>query len=317
MNHTFSPTKAAALFAVVVFAWGMNWPVTKSLVQELPVLWAAAIRSWVAVAALVVLLRATGNLIVPEAGDIPVILSVGILHMTFFAVLIAAGLRYVPAGKGIVLGYTTPLWVALAAIAMRSERFGMLKFVGLVAGLAGLCAIFNPASLDWSDTRLIAGAGMIVAGAICWAANIIYIRAHRWIGTPLQLLLWQVLLASVLLTIMAAVTDGLPVVTWSMHLGLLFLYSGCIGTALAYWAMSVVNKNLPALTTVLGTTATPIVGIASAALLLGEPVDLSLAIAAVLIVGGIILSSLADASGRPALVAGPDLQPSEDPIRST
>jgi drug/metabolite transporter (DMT)-like permease len=202
----------------------------------------------------------------------------------------------VPAGKGIVLGYTTPLWVALAAIVMRTERFGALKFAGLVAGLAGLCVIFNPASLDWTDTLMMDGAGMIVAGAICWAANIIYIRTHRWIGSPLQLLLWQVLLASVLLTAMAAVSDGIPAVTWSFRLTLLFLYSGCIGTALAYWAMSVVNKNLPALTTALGTTATPIVGIASAALLLGEPLDLSLAIAAALIVGGIVLSSLADIS---------------------
>ena len=79
---------------------------------------------------------------------------------------------------------------------------------------------------------------------------------------------------------------------------LLFLYSGLIGTALAYWAMSMVNKSLPALTTSLGTTATPIVGIVTAALLLGEPIDLSLAIAAALIVGGIALSSLADAPAR-------------------
>jgi drug/metabolite transporter (DMT)-like permease len=59
-----------------------------------------------------------------------------------------------------------------------------------------------------------------------------------------------------------------------------------------------VNKSLPALTTSLGTTATPIIGIASAAVLLGEPVDLSLALAAALIVGGIALSSLADAPSR-------------------
>jgi len=62
--------------------------------------------------------------------------------------------------------------------------------------------------------------------------------------------------------------------------------------------MSMVNKSLPALTTSLGTTGTPIVGILTAALLLGEPIDLSLAVAAALIVGGIALSSLADAPSR-------------------
>ncbi|MGL3214484.1 DMT family transporter [Bradyrhizobium sp. BR 1433] len=298
MNQSLSPARAAALFIVVVLAWGINWSVTKSLVEAVPPLWTASIRSWVALIALLVILRASGNLIIPRIADVPVVLSVALLHMTFFSTLVAAGLRYLPASKGVVLGYTTPLWVALAAGAARTERLGTLKLIGVASGLAGLCVILNPASLDWSNLHVLAGAGMIIIAAICWAANIIYIRSHRWIATPLQLLLWQVLVATLVLTMSALVTEGVPEVKWSPHLLLLFLYSGFIGTALAYWAMSMVNKSLPALTTSLGTTATPIVGIVTAALLLGEPIDLSLAIAAALIVGGIALSSLADAPLR-------------------
>lgn len=298
MNDSLSPAKAAALFIVVVLAWGTNWSVTKSLVQEVPPLWAAAIRSWIALAALLVILRSTGNLIVPRPADIPVVLSVALLHMTLFSTLVATGLRYLPASKGIVLGYTTPLWVALGASAARTARPSKLKLLGVATGLAGLCVILNPASLDWSNLDVIMGAGMIILAAISWAANIIYIRSHRWIATPLQLLLWQVLVASIVLTSMALISERLPQIMWSPHLALLFLYSGLIGTTLAYWAMSMVNKSLPALTTSLGTTATPVVGIATAALLLGEPVDLSLALAAALIVGGIALSTLADAPSR-------------------
>jgi drug/metabolite transporter (DMT)-like permease len=298
VNQSLSPAKAAVLFMVVVLSWGINWSVTKSLVLEVPPLWTAAIRSWVALTGLLVILRSTDNLIIPKRADVPVVLSVALLHMTLFSTLVAAGLRYLPASKGIVLGYTTPLWVALAAGIAGTERLGVLKLVGIAAGLLGLCVILNPASLDWSNLHVIAGTGMIILAAICWAANIIYIRSHRWIATPLQLLLWQVFVATVVLTVMATISEGVPNVTWSPHLALLFLYSGFIGTALAYWAMSMVNKSLPALTTSLGTTATPIIGIASAALLLGEPVDLSLAFAAALIVGGIVLSTLADAPSR-------------------
>jgi drug/metabolite transporter (DMT)-like permease len=103
---------------------------------------------------------------------------------------------------------------------------------------------------------------------------------HRWIASPLQLLIWQVLVATIVLTGSALVADGLPHAEWSWRLVLLFLYSGLIGTALAYWAMSMVNKSISALTTSLGTTGTPLVGIASAAILLGEPIDISLAVAA-------------------------------------
>ena len=90
----------------------------------------------------------------------------------------------------------------------------------------------------------------------------------------------------------ALAVHGWPHVAWTQRLLLLFVQSGLVGVALAYWAMSMVNRSLPALTTSLGTTATPIVGIASAAIWLGEPVDLSLALATALIVGGIVLNIL-------------------------
>ena len=113
--NSLSPRAAVGLFLIVVLAWGVNWSVTKQLVQFLPPLWTSAIRSWIALAGLFVILGLSNNLVIPERRDIPVVLSVALLHMTIFSVLVAAGVRFLPAGKAIVLGYTTPLWVAIAA----------------------------------------------------------------------------------------------------------------------------------------------------------------------------------------------------------
>jgi drug/metabolite transporter (DMT)-like permease len=298
MTPALSTRKATALFVVVVLAWGVNWSVTKQLVEEIPPLWTSAIRSWIALIGLLVLLRLSGNLIVPKPGDIPVVLSVALLHMTLFSVLVAAGLRFLPASKGIVLGYTTPLWVALATPLVSKERLSAPNLAGVVLGVLGLGVILNPASLDWGDHSVMVGAGMVILAAICWAANIIYIRLHHWIASPLQLLVWQLLVATVVLSSMAVILEGWPQVRWSRHLAVLLLYSGLIGTALAYWAMSMVNRSLPALTTSLGLTATPVVGIAAAAVILQEPVNISLAVAAALIVGGIALTTLVDRTAR-------------------
>jgi drug/metabolite transporter (DMT)-like permease len=292
--NSLSPRAAVGLFLIVILAWGVNWSVTKQLVQFVPPLWSAAIRSWIALVGLAVILGLNNNLVIPERRDIPVVLSVALLHMTFFSTLTAAGLRFLPASKGIVLGYTTPLWVAIAAPLLGKDTLTAPKVAGALLGLAGLAVILNPTSIDWTNANVVLGAGMVILAAICWAANIIYIRAHRWIASPLQLLIWQVLVATIVLTASAAIMDGLPHPEWSWRLVLLFLYSGLIGTALAYWAMSMVNKSISALTTALGTTATPLVGIASAAILLGEPIDMSLAVAAALIVSGIGLATLGD-----------------------
>jgi len=292
--NSLSPRAAVGLFLVIVLAWGVNWSVTKQLVQFVPPLWTSAIRSWIALAGLFVILGLSNNLVIPERRDIPVVLSVALLHMTIFSVLVAAGVRFLPASKAIVLGYTTPLWVAIAAPLLGKDTLTAPKVAGALLGLIGLAVILNPTSIDWANRNVVLGAGMVILAAISWAANIIYIRAHRWIASPLQLLIWQVLVATIVLTGSAAVMDGLPHVQWSWKLALLFLYSGLIGSALAYWAMSMVNKSISALTTALGTTGTPLVGIASAAVLLGEPIDRSLAIAAALIVTGIGLATLGD-----------------------
>jgi drug/metabolite transporter (DMT)-like permease len=292
MNSPLPTRTAAALFAIVVLTWGTSWPVTKLIVQSIPPLWATAFRCMIAAAALLPLLWLQGKLIIPCRRDLPVVLSIALLHMVAFATLVAAGLRFVPAGKAIVLGYTTPLWVAIGASIFLGERITKWRVIGIAAGLAGLGVIFNPLSFDWGDRGAIIGCGLILLAAFCWAVNIVYVRTHRWIATPFQLLLWEVIIAGATLSTLAASLEGWPRITWDMRLLGLLLYSGLCGTALAYWAMVLVNRSLPAMTTSLGVLATPIVGILSAAVVLGEPITASLLIAVGLVTGGIAIGTL-------------------------
>lgn len=218
---------------------------------------------------------------------IPVVLSISLLHMSAFSVLVAAGLQFLPAGRAIVLGYTTPIWVTIGARFFLAERISKGKVVGVITGLAGLGIIFSPGSLDWGDRDALIGTGLIMLAAFCWAANIVYVRAHRWVSSPFQLVFWQATLAFVVLSIAALLIDGVPRVAWTMDLAALLLFSGVFCTALAHWAMSVVNRSLPAITTSLGLLATPAFVIASGMVMLGEPIDPSLVLALGLLVGGV------------------------------
>jgi drug/metabolite transporter (DMT)-like permease len=291
VNAELSARAAAALFAVVVLAWGTTWPVMKVIVKEIPPLTMTAIRSWIAAVTVLPMLLYQGSFIVPKRGDLPVVLSISLLHMVGFAVLVAAGLQYVPAGKAIVLGYTTPLWVAIGARAFLGEAITAWRALGIALGLGGLGVIFSPQVFDWSDTGALLGCGFVLLGAACWAISIVYVRAHRWLASPFQLLFWQVLIAAVILTGVGLAVEGVPRPDWTPRLLLLLLYASVVGHALAYWAMSMVNRSLPAITTALGVLATPLIGLASAALFLGEPVEPSLLIATALILGGIALGS--------------------------
>jgi drug/metabolite transporter (DMT)-like permease len=291
MNHMLSRRAALLLFAVAIVTWGLNWTVTKTLVHSVTPLWTTAIRSAIATVALFVLLLARGHLIMPRRGDVPVILSVALLHMGAFSALVAFGIQFVPVGRSIVLGYSTPLWVAPAAWLFLSEPLTRSRAAGIGLGLAGLATLFNPLAFDWSDRSALIGNGLILLAAVCWAANILYVRAHTWISSPFQLVFWQALLATAVLSTLALSIEGIPRIVWSPALAGTFLYAGC-GAALAHGAMVMVNRSLPAVTTSLGLLATPVVGVATSAICLGEPIGTSLILAMAMILGGIAIGTI-------------------------
>jgi drug/metabolite transporter (DMT)-like permease len=303
MANGLPPRSAAALLAIVVLAWGTNWPVTKMIVHDMPPLWSTALRCAIAATAVAPVLWAQGIFIIPKRGDLPVVFCTSLLHMVGFSALVAGGLQFLPAGRAIVLGYTTPIWVAIGARIFLSEGITKRRAIGIVIGLAGLAVIFTSRAFDWSDRNALLGTSLILIAAACWAANIVYVRAHTWVSTPFQLVFWQVLLAAGVLSTIAMFIEGAPRIEWSMRLGGLVLYSGIVCTALAHWAMSMVNRSLPAVTTSLGLLSTPVLGIISAAVVLNEPLEPSLFLAMTLIIGGITLGTVAD--GRTVKLSAP------------
>jgi drug/metabolite transporter (DMT)-like permease len=291
LNQALTKRAALALFAVVILCWGFNWVVTKLLVQTVSPMWMTAIRSAIALVVLFGLTLATGDLRRPQRGDLPVVVNIAMLHMTGFAVLMGIGLQFVEAGRSIVLGFTTPLWVIPGAMLFLGERLTPARALGVAMGLGGLALMFNPMAFDWSDKRALLGNGLLLLAAFCWALSILHIRKHTWLSTPYQLVFWEVLLATCVLTLLAFFFEGAPRIAWDTQTVLLFAYGGVFGVALAYWAMAMVNRSLPAMTTSLGVLATPVVGVLSAIVILDEALSLALLAAMALIIGGIAIGT--------------------------
>ncbi|NMK45253.1 DMT family transporter [Achromobacter sp. Bel] len=282
-----SRRNALLLLGVVVLAWGFTWVVSKLLLQYMTPIWAVAARSAVGTAALLILGIALRRIAWPVKADLPVILSVGLLHMGAFAALVSLGLQTVPAGRSVVLAYTTPLWVIPGAWLFLREPIGRARQLGLALGVLGLLVIFNPLAFDWTRRDALLGNGLVLLAALCWAANIVYVRAHRWVTPPFELAFWQALLASGVLAAVAFAAEGPPVVVWTPDLGWLLGYGGVFGIAVAYWAAVNVNRSLPAGVTSIGLLGVPVFGLLCSAAILHEPLEASLLVGMALIVGGI------------------------------
>jgi drug/metabolite transporter (DMT)-like permease len=288
----------------VVLAWGLTWPVNKLLLESLPPLWLLAVRSAIATVALFAIAVARGRLALPPRADLPVLLSITLLHMVGFGLLAAWGLQRVPTGRSVVLAYTTPLWVIPGASLFLRERLTLRGLVGVAAGLAGLVVLFNPLALDWTDRSALLGNGAIVLAALLWAASILHIRGHAWRSTPFDLVPWEMLLATALLAPLALATDP-PAPEWTGRFVALLLFAAIPGTAVAYWATAMASRHLPAVVTALGLLATPVVGVVVATLWLGEALTPSLVAAIALILGGIAFGTAGGVAGVAARGAPP------------
>jgi drug/metabolite transporter (DMT)-like permease len=285
------------LLITVVVAWGLTWPVNKVILESLPPLWMMALRSAIATIALFAIAIARGRLGLPPRADAPVLVSITLLHMVGFAVLASWGLQLVSTGRSVVLAYTTPLWVAPGASLFLHERLTARRAGGVAVGLLGLLVLFNPLAFDWADRDAVLGNGAIIVAAVFWAGSILHIRGHAWRATPFDLVPWEMLLATVILTPLALVTSGAPAADWNVRLVAMLLYAGVPGTALAYWAIAMASRNLPAVTTSLGLLGTPVVSVVIAAFWLGEAPTLPLVVAIVLILGGVAIGTTGDPDG--------------------
>jgi drug/metabolite transporter (DMT)-like permease len=287
--HLLRRREAIALLAAIAVAWGTSWPIIKAVLQYLPPMWTTGLRSAIGTAILFAISASRGAVVLPRRGDVPVVLNIALLHMVAFTGLISIGLQFVPAGRSVVLGYTTPLWVTIGARLFLGETLTASRMLGLVVGLSGLVFLFDPSTFDWGNRDAVVGNALVLLAALCWAVSILHVRAHKWISTPFQLVPWQALLATCILMLLALTFEGLPHIEWSAHLVGLLLYGGAIGIALPYWAMQTVNRSLPAITTALGLLAVPIVGVACSSIALGEPLSFALFAATVLIISGIAI----------------------------
>jgi drug/metabolite transporter (DMT)-like permease len=298
------PSRPAAILLLVLLAvvWGVHWAVVKIGLEYIPPFTYGALRVVTGWATIVALLAWQGRLRRPDRASAPIIVSVGLVQVAAGIVIMNLALLVVPAGRSSVLTYTMPLWVAVLLAVAFGTRPRIHELVGLALGLVGLAALLGPATVDWQAPGELAGSLALVANAVLWAAVTIHIRRHRWTRSPLELQPWQLLLALVPLVALAVWLEPAAPIRWEVPAVLALAYSGPLATAFATWAYQSITRSLGAQASATGFLAVPVVGLASGAVLLGEPLGPLDVAGIAFILGGVAMTTLPrddqDAAGR-------------------
>lgn len=260
------------LFTIIIL-WGLSWPVNKWGLAFIPPFWFAAFRLIFATCTMFLLGIVTKKLIVPSVKDIPLIVGLGIFQISIFILLINLGLEFQASGKSAILVYTTPLWVMPMAIFFFNEPSTPLKWLGLVLGVIGVLFMLNPMEINWTNSKAVLGILFLMGASFSCSIAILCARYMTWHHTPLELIPWQLLLGSILLTSVALVAQPHPSLQWNLTSIGCLAYTAVAATAFGFFGMSKVSKEFPATVTSISLLGVPVGGVLFSMIILHEHVD--------------------------------------------
>lgn len=291
-NRVSVQTKGIVLLGFAILIWGINWPVMKTGLSHIGPYWFSTTRFALGGLCLFIIQIAMGKLRLPTRRDLPLVFSVGLLQMLTFTVLGSIAMTEIPAGRSAVLAYTTPLWVTPITILFFRERLTRNQAIGIALGVFGVVALFNPFTLDWSNTVQLKANLMLLTASFVWALCIIHLRYYKGDSSAYQLAPWQMLTATVPLIIISYIAEGPYNGDGSTSFWHTILYVGPLATAFCFCAVNAASMWLSSTNMATAMLGVPVVGLLSAVLFLGEQLTIGLTVGVIAIVGGIFIVSL-------------------------
>lgn len=113
-----------------------------------------------------------------------------------------------PAGRSVVLAYTSPLWVCPAARIILGERFDAVRTAGTLLGISGIMLLVGPWVLDWTSREVLVSVSLLLTASMFWAIYIVHMRTHPLHTSALAIVTWQMTLAAGILLPLAFLLEG-------------------------------------------------------------------------------------------------------------
>ncbi len=301
-GRTAVPGTEYVLLAMLTLFWGVNWPLMKLVLAELPVLTFRALCLSVGAAGLFAIAYFSGRAIRVPRGERLSLAIIALINVTGWHLFTALSLTLLPAGSGSIVAFTMPLWATLFARLILDEAITSEKLAGLLLGMTGVAVLMGPEALKLGAG--LAGTGLMLGAAICWGLGTVLLKRFPSSLPTTSLTAWHLTVAVTPILLGAVLLDPPPDFTalskpvlWALA------FNALIPMILCYWIWFRLVRALPAAVAAISTLAIPVVGVFSSAALLGEPIGLRQLAALALVVSALTLvlvvpSLRANARGR-------------------
>ena len=204
-------------------------------------------------------------------------------------ILLFEAYNYTSVATATLCYYLAPILVILASPLVLKERLTPKSIVCTVTALAGMVLVSGITETGFSGLSELKGLLLGIGAAVLYASVILMNKKISGIPSYDKTIL-QLATASAALLPYVLVTEDLGAISLSPVAVLLLLVAGIIHTGFAYWLYFGSMNDLPSHTVALLSYMDPILAILLSVVLLQEPMSLSAAIGAVLILGAAYIS---------------------------
>ena len=268
-SHGFPPRLLGLLIALTL-GWGFNWPMMKIALSEMAPM---HFRTWclaTGAIGLFAIARANGLAMRIPQGQFARLLAISLVNMTCWNVFAIYGVPLLSSGRAAILGYTMPVWSVPLSIWLLKEPISGRRVLGMVLGFVGMLALLGSELQAVGRSPL--GALLLVCAAFSWALGTVMIK--RWpVALPgTSFTAWQMLLGGVpIFAIALFIEPGnfslLALSAWPLAA---VLYNMVVAFILCFWAWMTIARNASVGAVSIAVLMTPVVGVFSGMLLLGE-----------------------------------------------
>jgi drug/metabolite transporter (DMT)-like permease len=286
-----------AAFAAVYIVWGSTYLAIRYAVETIPPFTMGGARFLVSGAILYAWTRLRGapRATAREWRDAAVS---GILMLCAGNGAVAWAEERVPSGLAALIVAVVPLWMVLLDWwRPHGTRPSMLTLAGVAVGLAGLFVLIGPTNLQTAEHADLTPSIVLVAGSLAWAAGSVYSRysaqpASSALATGMQMLTGGGVLvltgslAGELSTFSPAGVSRVSLIGW--------LYLVTFGSLVGFTAYIYLLKAVSPAKASTYAYVNPVVAVMLGWLIAHEPINRSMVLGAVIILGAVAMISISN-----------------------
>lgn len=276
--------------AVVCIAWGTTYLALRIGVLEFPAFLFSGLRQLIAGILLTGGLFLFGKVKLPSKAVVINQAIGGLFMITLGNGLVGWAEIHVSSGIAAIICSMVPIWViVINLIIAKEEKPSFPIIMGLAIGLSGIILIFGENIADFTNVGYSWGIAMIFIANLAWAGGSIWMKQKNQHSDPFLNAGLQMIFGGLFLMPVSLVFDNYENIQWTNNVIYSLIYLILVGSIAAYACYSYTIKKLPLTIVTLYAYINPIVAIVLGWIVLGEKLNLRIAIAIGITLAGIYI----------------------------